>query len=90
MCGKIADIKLPTWHDTGRPRGYAHVSFFNTNSVRAAFELDGDDLNGRYLSIKVGVIRRVVSRIHLVYVLPSRARLNCHSFHGSYISCLGV
>jgi RNA recognition motif-containing protein len=40
-CGSIQNIRLPRWHDSGRLRGYGHVEFHNSKSVKKALELDG-------------------------------------------------
>eukprot|EP00752_Nemacystus_decipiens_P002633 g2465.t1 len=51
-CGKIVDVRMPRWNDSGRPRGYAHVSFASSSGARAAFGRDGQYLNDRYLSVR--------------------------------------
>eukprot|EP00903_Cladosiphon_okamuranus_P020342 g18662.t1 len=51
-CGKITDVRMPRWNDSGRPRGYAHVAFAGTGGARAAFGRDGRYLNGRYLTVQ--------------------------------------
>ena len=40
-CGQIQSVRLPKWHDSGRLRGYGHVQFTSTNSVKEALNLDG-------------------------------------------------
>ena len=40
-CGQIKGIRLPTWHDSGRLKGYGHVEFVSNSSVAKAFDLDG-------------------------------------------------
>ena len=35
-CGAILEIRLPRWHDSGKPRGYAHVEFAQQQSAAAA------------------------------------------------------
>ncbi|CAN0490837.1 unnamed protein product [Ectocarpus sp. 12 AP-2014] len=51
-CGKITDVRMPRWQDSGRPRGYAHVAFAGSSGARAAFGRDGQYLNGRYLTVQ--------------------------------------
>jgi nucleolin len=50
-CGPIASLRMPRWHDSGKPRGYAHVEFESRDARDAALELDGGDLLGRYLKV---------------------------------------
>ncbi|CAB1115770.1 unnamed protein product [Ectocarpus sp. CCAP 1310/34] len=51
-CGKITDVRMPRWQDSGRPRGYAHVAFAGSSGAQAAFGRDGQYLNGRYLTVQ--------------------------------------
>jgi nucleolin len=53
-CGTIVSIRLPTWHDSGRLRGYGHIEFTDDEAAAAAFDLDGCDFrdSGRYLKIQ--------------------------------------
>jgi nucleolin len=39
--GRIASIRLPRWHDSGRLRGYGHVEFEDSEGASKALELDG-------------------------------------------------
>jgi RNA recognition motif-containing protein len=39
--GKVASIRLPRWHDSGRLRGYGHVVFQDRASAQKAMGLDG-------------------------------------------------
>lgn len=43
-CGQIQSVRLPKWHDSGRLRGYGHVQFMSTESVKKAMDLDGDNI----------------------------------------------
>lgn len=52
-CGKIKDIRMARWQDSGMSKGYAHVSFAGAAGVRAAFGRDGKYLKGRYLTVQV-------------------------------------
>lgn len=40
-CGQILSVRLPTWHDTGRLKGYGHIEFASKDAVAQAFNLDG-------------------------------------------------
>merc|ERR1711976_922824 len=46
-CGKILNIDLPLWRDSGKKRGFAMVEFVEPKSVAAALKLNGKDLDGR-------------------------------------------
>mmetsp|Transcript_18905 Transcript_18905/g.33304 ORF Transcript_18905/g.33304 Transcript_18905/m.33304 type:complete len:345 (+) Transcript_18905:80-1114(+) len=47
----ILDMRLPTWQDTGRLRGYGHVRFVSTPMYEKALTLSGKYLDRRYLTI---------------------------------------
>lgn len=50
--GSITDLHIPTDRETGRPRGFAFVTFSNREGGEAAIEgLDGSDMGGRSLRI---------------------------------------
>ena len=46
-CGQIQSVRLPKWHDSGRLRGYGHVQFTSTSSVKEALNLDGKETQMR-------------------------------------------
>ena len=48
----ITDVKMPTFQDSGRCVGYAHVMFKSKNAYEAALQKSGQRLGGRYLDIK--------------------------------------
>jgi nucleolin len=50
-CGTITSLELPL-QDDGRSSGTAIVEFSNTNESAAAIALNGEDFQGRWLSIK--------------------------------------
>jgi nucleolin len=50
-CGEIESIRIPSHHDTGRPRGIAFVDFVDNKGAERALEKDGQDLQGRSLKI---------------------------------------
>jgi len=54
-CGKIVQVKAPTWQDSGRLRGYAHVTFATTKGHKKALAKDGADCGkaGRYLKVQL-------------------------------------
>jgi hypothetical protein len=41
-CGKVLSVRLPRYHDSNRPRGYAHVEFKKPQGVDVALKLDGE------------------------------------------------
>mmetsp|Transcript_17637 Transcript_17637/g.48443 ORF Transcript_17637/g.48443 Transcript_17637/m.48443 type:complete len:360 (-) Transcript_17637:97-1176(-) len=54
-CGEVTDVRAPTWQDSGRLRGFAHVGFANRAARDKALALDGMEVGkkGRYLKIEV-------------------------------------
>ena len=48
----ILEMRLPTWQDSGRLRGYGHVVFESIESHTKALTLSGKYLQGRYLTIQ--------------------------------------
>lgn len=51
--GEISKIHLPRDHETGRPRGFAFVTFSTQLSAEKALQLDGKDIEGRALKVNV-------------------------------------
>ena len=50
--GNLTDVYLATDRDTGRPRGFAFVTFATAEeSKQAAESLNGTDLDGRQLTV---------------------------------------
>jgi cold-inducible RNA-binding protein len=50
--GEIADVFVPIDRDSGRPRGFAFVTFTNAeNAAQAIQKLDGVELGGRNLRV---------------------------------------
>ncbi len=50
--GEIAEIVVPTDRDSGRPRGFAFVTFTSSESAAQAIQtLDGAELGGRNLRV---------------------------------------
>lgn len=48
----ILELRLPTWQDSGRLRGYGHVRLGSKESCDRALKLSGAYLNRRYLTIQ--------------------------------------
>ena len=53
-CGKISEITFPTYEDSGRSKGYCGVLFVSPKATAKACELDGQELQGRWLSVQPG------------------------------------
>lgn len=45
--GEITDIALPKDRVTGRPRGFAFITFADSQAASSSLELNGQDLAGR-------------------------------------------
>lgn len=51
-CGDIIEMRLPTWQDSGRLRGFGHVVFASEETYKRALEeVNGKELGGRYVSV---------------------------------------
>ena len=51
-CGDVTDIYVAMDRETGRPRGFAFVTFSKAEEAQAAIEqLNGVDLDGRALKV---------------------------------------
>ena len=53
-CGPIMEVTFPTFEDSGRSKGYCGVLFQSPRAVQKAIELDGSELDGRWLQIQEG------------------------------------
>lgn len=53
-CGEILEVRAPTWQDSGRLRGYAHIVFATEAAWKKALKMDGESVGkkGRYLKIE--------------------------------------
>lgn len=54
----IIQMRLPTWQDSGRLRGYGHIVFNKTESRKRAIECSGKHLQNRYLTIQAPKVAR--------------------------------
>lgn len=50
-CGGLVGIKAPRWQDSGRLRGYAHVTFSSAEGVAAALALSNEYLGDRFIKV---------------------------------------
>ncbi len=51
--GKIEQIKLPKYQDSGRNIGYCHIYFSTSESAKKSLELDNYTLGKRYLKVSL-------------------------------------
>lgn len=56
--GEITDIAFPKDRVTGRPRGFAFITFNDTKGAEAALKLDGQDIGGRKVVVKFALERK--------------------------------
>jgi nucleolin len=51
-CSDILEMRLPTWQDSGRLRGFGHIVFGSLKTKeRALSEVNRKELGGRYVSV---------------------------------------
>ena len=50
--GDVLEVRAPTFHDTGRLKGYAHVAFATRAAAAKALELDGRYIGERFISVQ--------------------------------------
>lgn len=50
-CGKVVSIKAPRWQDSGKLRGYAHVTFESETGVAKALALNNEYLGDRFVTV---------------------------------------
>ena len=50
-CGEIASVRMPTWHDSGRSKGYAFISFTEASAAEEAVKLNKSEVEGRWLNV---------------------------------------
>lgn len=50
-CGDIEVINAPKWQDSGKLRGYAHVTFTSAGAAKKALERDGRYIGDRFINV---------------------------------------
>lgn len=50
-CGTISSVRMPTWQDTGRSKGYGFLSFSSAEEAAAGLKKDKAEVNGRWLKV---------------------------------------
>lgn len=56
--GNIEEVVIPTDRESGRSRGFAFVTFESQDSVQEALAMDGQDVGGRNISVKIAQDKR--------------------------------
>lgn len=51
--GSITEIAIPTNRETGRPRGFAFITFEGEDAAKAALQLDGQEVDGRKIRVSI-------------------------------------
>ena len=51
--GNVLDVKIPTDFQTGKPRGFAFVSFETEDAAQSSLSLDGTEHDGRALTVRI-------------------------------------
>ena len=52
-CGEIESIRMPTWQDSGRSKGYGFITFSAASAVEEALKLDKSEVDGRWLKVAI-------------------------------------
>lgn len=60
--GSITSCRLPTWHDSGRLRGYGHVEFDSAEACKSALDMDGSYMKKRFIKIERPRVPRVLQQ----------------------------
>jgi cold-inducible RNA-binding protein len=55
--GQISELAMIMDRDTGRPKGFAFITFASQQSAEKALELNGRDLGGRPLKVNMAMER---------------------------------
>jgi nucleolin len=50
-CGNVQEVRIATDRDTGKPRGFAHISFDSTSAVEKALKMAGTEVDGREIRV---------------------------------------
>jgi nucleolin len=59
-CADVLEMRLPTWQDSGRLRGFGHVVFASTTSRARSLgsDVNGKELGGRYVTVREANVPR--------------------------------
>jgi len=76
--GDILSVRLPTWQDSGRLRGYGHVEFNKPLAAKDALKLDGSYMGKRFIKVTTPMVPRTLQiqekRVHATIVRPPGCR----------------
>ena len=76
--GEILSVRLPTWQDSGRLRGYGHVEFNKPQAAKDALKLDGSYMGKRFIKVSTPMVPRTLQiqeqRVHATVVRPAGCR----------------
>lgn len=53
--GSIESVAIPKDRETGRARGFAFVNYESAGSAQEALQLDGHEVDGRKIAVKIAV-----------------------------------
>jgi len=74
-CGEIASIKMPSYQDSGKNRGYAHIVFSEASSASKALLKDKvSKLGSRYLTVQLSKGENKVERKADLMDIPDDCR----------------
>lgn len=51
--GQVEEVSIPTDRETGRPRGFGFVTFESQQEAQKALSLDGKEVDGRNIVVKM-------------------------------------
>lgn len=51
--GTITEVAIPTNRETGRPRGFAFITFETEDGAKKALALDGQEVDGRKIRVSI-------------------------------------
>jgi len=60
--GDVLSVRLPTWHDSGRLRGYGHVEFTKAAAAKEALNLDGSYMGKRFIKVTTPMVPRILQQ----------------------------
>ena len=61
-CGKIEELKIPKYQDSGKNRGYAHLTFKKTSSIAKALLKNKTYIGERYITVEVSKGENITER----------------------------
>ena len=60
--GDVLSVRLPTWQDSGRLRGYGHVEFTKAAAAKEALNLDGSYMGKRFIKVTTPMVPRILQQ----------------------------